>query len=366
MDGKWQDPKGIFEKILSGYNKQYKHINPNTEIAIVGHSPSLAIMARASLRPDRFGLMTASLQQTLDNLRETGDAAAVVQRLGELIDGDLPLQGFLEQLLPLLCELYGGQAAVAWMKTQAAMLGVRYRMESLLPTAVHQKKHEHLVQLAWIQKRPLLAEPTQTKASGASDFGNAHNPTNHRLLFAPVLHLSEPIALIEMVLSEQTSPLSDLQRQQYLRSIQLVAERVYGGLQRRMTMPEARLSEASRELLALAGQLQALQTQIQQTIEAKLRQFRGWSFGSLAENQEFAKLIHQLLDSHGLRVVCPECGNAAILRCLRAGNSKNGVFVFDHYLETGRTFHGGPTTFPLLKVVSKPARRSPNPNPLPE
>jgi hypothetical protein len=310
--------------------------------------------------------MNVSLQQTLDSLLQSNDAGTQVRRLAELIDGDLPLQGFLEQLLPLLCCLFDGHAAVAWMKTQSAVLGVRYRMESLLPTAAHQRKHEQLVQFAWLQKRPLLAEPAESNASGSLAPGEAQNPTNHRMLFAPVLHLSDPIALIEVVLPKQSAKLNAQQKQQYLRSIQLVAERVYGGLQRRMMMPEARLSQASRELLALSGQLQALQTQIQHTIEAKLMQFRGWSFGSLTENQEFAKLVHQLLDSHGLRVACPECGNAAILRCLRAGNSKNGVFVFDHYLDSGRTFHGGPTTIPLLKLVAKPARRSSNPTALPE
>jgi hypothetical protein len=302
--------------------------------------------------------MNASLQQTLDSLSLSNDSASQVGRLAELIDGDMPLQGFLEQLLPLLCGLYDGFAAVAWMKTQSAVLGVRYRMESLLPTAVHQKKHEKLVHFAWLQKQPLMAEPADAPNNGRSKSADAENPTNYRVLFAPVLHLSEPIALIEIVLAPNPAELTEQQKQLYLRSIQLIAERIRGGLQRRLKMPQAHLTEATRELQALTGHLQALQSQIQQEIESKLQQFRGWSFGSLADNQEFAKLVHQLLDSHGLRVVCPECGNAAILRCLRAGNSKNGVFVFDHYLDSGRTFHGGPTTIPLLKVIVKPARRS--------
>ena len=37
---------------------------------------------------------------------------------------------------------------------------------------------------------------------------------------------------------------------------------------------------------------------------------------------------------------------------------KHGVFVYDHYLESGRTFHGGPTTVPLIRVVNKPVRRT--------
>jgi hypothetical protein len=319
------------------------------------------------------GAMNLTLQQTLEKLRDSSQAAGQVQQLGELIDGELPLQGFLEQLLPHLCGLYGAQAAVAWMKIQGAVLGIRYRMDALLPTASQQKQHEKLVQIAWSQKRPLLAEPSPTAldssasqpTTGHSDpeFSgnkNVHNPTNHRLLFAPIIHVSEPVALMEIVLPHQAGGLSNIQKQLYLKSAQLVAERIYGGLQRRMLMPEARLSEALREFNVLSGQLQAFQTQIKQTIESKLKKFHGWSFDSLAENQAFAKSLHQILESHGLRVRCPECGHPAILRCLRAGNSKNGVFVFDHYLESGRTFHGGPTTIPSLKIVAKPARRSSN------
>ncbi len=121
-----------------------------------------------------------------------------------------------------------------------------------------------------------------------------------------------------------------------------------------MTLPGATIGQATDQVRLLTEEISVLQQQIRRTIESRLQQFHGWAFGSLEENQRFAKMIHQLLDNHGLRVACPECSNPSILRCLRAGNAKHGVFVFDHYLESGRTFHGGPTTVPLLRVVNKP------------
>jgi hypothetical protein len=304
--------------------------------------------------------MNALFEQAFATLPNSADSAEHVKKLAELIDSDLPLQSFLEQLLPRLCELYRADAAVTWMKTQGAVFGVRYRMDALLSTISLQKRHERLVQFVWQQKRPMLAEPTEAKHNQVAA-ADVNNPTAHRLLFAPILHLGEPIALLEVVLPLGTSDSVQDQlssRQVYLRSAQLVAERVYGGLKRRMVMPQAHIQQAAGELQKLISDLQALKLQVQQTIENRLAFFHGWSFATLAENQEFARLVHQILDSHGLRVVCPECGYPAIIRCLRAGNAKNGVFVFDHYLESGRTFHGGPTTVPLLKVVDKPARRA--------
>ncbi len=315
--------------------------------------------------------MSVTLEQALANLSSTVGSGIQVGSLAELVDGDLPLQSFLEQLLPLLCDLYAAPAAVAWLKTQGAIFGVRYRMESLLPTVAHQRQHERLVQLSWQQNRPLLAEPAGLPKSEPSDLIQANsdvpNPTNHRLLFAPIVHSGEPIAVLEIALpmqagmhagTQQSIDLSAAQKQLYLRSIQLVAQRVYGGLKRRMAMPSTGLAQVTRELTGLSAQIQSLHIQIQRAIENRLAQFQGLSFATLADNQEFARLVHQLLDSHGLRVVCPECGHPAILRCLRAGNAKNGVFVFDHYLDSGRTFHGGPTTVPVLKVTAKPARRN--------
>ncbi len=306
-----------------------------------------------------------------DALQHLPSASATVHRqsiedLHQLVEGDLPLQVFLEQLLPHLCALLGGVAAVAWLKAAAApgaVFGVRYQMESIVGSVATQKKHERLVQIAWQQRQPMLAEPAPRPESSRDVPGGAPNPTSHPLLFGPVLHMSEPIALLEVVLSPRPEAFSAQDRHLYLRGIRLLAEKVYQGLRKRMSMPAATLQQATDHIQQLVTEVHALQHQILRTIEARLQQFHGWAFESLAENQAFAKMVHQLLDQHGLRVRCPECGYPAILRCLRAGNSKNGAFVFDHYLDSGRTFHGGPTTVPLLTVVPKPARRSAISNP---
>jgi hypothetical protein len=302
-----------------------------------------------------------TLQESLRELPNAtiGPNVSQVKKLAELVDGDAPLQPFLEQLLPLLCELVGGISAVVWMKAQGApgaVFGVRYKFEEVINTVPEQTQHEKLVQIAWRQKQPMIAEPTMEKLKSKSKDGQ--NPTGHPLLLSPVLHMGEPLALIEIVLPSSDDSFSQTQRKIYLKVLQLICERVYSGLRQRMAIPLATIQQAAEHVQQLGEEVVALQLQIQKRIEAKLHQFRGWSFGTLSENQAFARMIHKLLDSYGLRAKCPECGNPAILRCLRAGNAKNGAFVFDHYLENGRTFHGGPTTVPLIRVVPKPARRS--------
>jgi hypothetical protein len=39
-----------------------------------------------------------------------------------------------------------------------------------------------------------------------------------------------------------------------------------------------------------------------------------------------------------------------------------GVFVFDHYIDRRRTFHGGGSTMPAVRVLAKPARRATAPS----
>ncbi len=292
--------------------------------------------------------------QGLDQ-QATGPFVGQVKKLAKLIDSDLPLQSFLEQLLPHSCELLGATSAVAWLRAQGAqgaVFGIQYRMDQVILSAQEQKRHERLVQLAWQQRQPMLAEPSSNSRRNQSD-----NPTSRVLLFGPVMHFGDPIALLEVVLQESTEQISPAERKLYLQAIQLIAERVYGGLRRRMTLPNATIERATEQLGLLEQEINAHQLQIRRCIEARLAQFQGWSFGSLEENQRFAKMVHALLDNYGLRVQCPECNNPSILRCLRAGNAKHGVFVYDHYLDTGRTFHGGPTTVPVLRVTNKPVRR---------
>lgn len=112
----------------------------------------------------------------------------------------------------------------------------------------------------------------------------------------------------------------------------------------------------SEALASLEQELARLQRTIRITISAKLNQFAGQSMGSIEENRKIVDAISRMLDSHGLRVQCSECGHPAILRVSPRGSS-NGVFVFDHTIEGRRTFHGGKGRMPEIRLVTKPARK---------
>ena len=107
----------------------------------------------------------------------------------------------------------------------------------------------------------------------------------------------------------------------------------------------------------LQRELNRLQRTIRLTIQAKLAKLAGRSMGSLEQNRQLAKSLHELLESHGLRVMCSECGNPAILRVSIRRGAADGVFVFDHTIDGRRTFHGGRTTLPVLHLMAKPVRQ---------
>ena len=128
------------------------------------------------------------------------------------------------------------------------------------------------------------------------------------------------------------------------------------------TQAHPRASQSAEKSIAtlveLASILDTTRSETIRRIELQLASLEGSRLDSLLANQWLAKSIHQLLDSHGFRVSCPECGEPAIMRCLAVGNSTSGSFVFDHYLAGGRTFHGGRGAVPKLVVVPKPARQT--------
>ena len=116
--------------------------------------------------------------------------------------------------------------------------------------------------------------------------------------------------------------------------------------------------DAQGTMIQLQQELNRLQRSIRLAIQAQLGKLSGQSMASLAENKELAKSIHQLLDGHGLRVQCTECGHPAILRVSPRNGVKNGVFVFDHTIDGHRTFHGGSSVIPEFRLVAKPSRRA--------
>lgn len=116
-------------------------------------------------------------------------------------------------------------------------------------------------------------------------------------------------------------------------------------------------SEAEQAMSELDQELNRLQRSIRMAIQGQLAKMAGRSLGSLALNQRLAESIHQLLDSHGLRVQCSECGHPAIMRVSPRGESSTGVFVFDHTVDGRRTFHGGRGAVPQIRLVVKPPRK---------
>ncbi|MDG2223392.1 MAG: hypothetical protein P8L85_18565 [Rubripirellula sp.] len=117
----------------------------------------------------------------------------------------------------------------------------------------------------------------------------------------------------------------------------------------------------SAESLAKLGELQQelnrLQRKVRIAIQTQLASITGHSLGDLSQNRELIASIHEVLESHGLRIQCVECGHPAILRVSPRPGSPNGVFVFDHTLDGRRTFHGGGSAVPPIKLVAKPPRK---------
>lgn len=126
-----------------------------------------------------------------------------------------------------------------------------------------------------------------------------------------------------------------------------------------MTEPSNSLTagEAKAAMAELDQELNRLQRAIRLAIQAQLAQMEGRSMGDLEQNRRLVESIHHLLDNHGLRVRCSECGHPAILRVSPRGQSSNGVFVFDHTIEGRRTFHGGRSAVPQIRLVAKPPRK---------
>lgn len=116
-------------------------------------------------------------------------------------------------------------------------------------------------------------------------------------------------------------------------------------------------ADAAARIESLKQQINRLQRAVRLAIESELADWTGRTYGSLAANQDVVRMIHEMIDGHGLRLKCPECGHPAILRCSSRPGIADGVFVFDHQVDGRRTFHGGGVLLPPLRLVAKPPRR---------
>ena len=118
-------------------------------------------------------------------------------------------------------------------------------------------------------------------------------------------------------------------------------------------------AESNATLGELQQELNRLQRMVRIAIQTQLASLTGRSLGDIKQNRELIASIHEVLESHGLRIQCVECGHPAILRVSPRPSSPHGVFVFDHTLDGRRTFHGGGSAVPTIKLVAKPPRKKP-------
>jgi len=287
----------------------------------------------------------------------------VCDQLRRLPEADSTLAEFLSEFVTLVSSVYAANAAAIWFwhpetneferKADLGFAALGLDSDSQIAS-----DHSDLLHYVAAHDDTLLMSPF---SAAARDGRLVRNPTDAFVLLAPIRHGSQTLAIIELFLGPtpirgRTPELRDRYRQW----LSEIGERLLAGVIRRYLASGSPLESAVARLDQATDEVRLLQERIRLQIQQTLQALAGQNFGSLQANQAIATLVHQLLDSKGLRAQCPECGAAAILRCQNTGNAKTGVFVFDHYLESGRTFHGGRTAFPYVEVVPKPPRRKPS------
>lgn len=274
-----------------------------------------------------------------------------------LIRSDKPVTQCMEEFVSAVADLFAATAVAVWFpcaEDSALQRKVEAGWNHFALDDSSTSRHEALLLYALRRQSPVVVPPFSAPSSGAG----VSNPTDAYLLLAPVAFDAQNIAVLEIVLGPK--PLRRPHRQlveAYVGWLKWLVRILGDQLQRGLDQAEQPLHRAIGTLDETERTIETLQDQIRQQLEKSIQALAGTNFGSLAANQEVAKRVHTLLDNKGLRVRCPECGTPAILRCQKAGNSRTGAFMFDHYLDTGRTFHGGQTTFPLVTVTNKPPRR---------
>ncbi|MFG0287335.1 MAG: hypothetical protein ACF8CQ_04130 [Rhodopirellula sp. JB044] len=122
--------------------------------------------------------------------------------------------------------------------------------------------------------------------------------------------------------------------------------------------PTADVVPAEHLLASIEQELNRIQRSMRLTLQAKLQGLVGKSLGSLQHNRALAASIQSILDQHGFRLRCHQCGHPAILRVSPRKGIPSGAFVFDHTIDGKRTFHGGGAVVPPIHLVAKPQRKN--------
>lgn len=306
-------------------------------------------------------LSTRVIDDYVDSLPPTqqrAQARSTVEKLRQLSTSAAPLSLFLSSFATTVADLYAANSVAIWFqstsRTGSVVRKVDVGWSNLAFDASTETAHKELIGYAIDSGKAIAVQPFSSPAQGAG----VSNSTDSFLLLTPAKFDQQSVAVLEIVLGPK--PLRrphEILMASYLEWLGWLSQLMQLGMQRCFAEPQDQHLLATATLQEVTRAVEEIQVQIRRRIEESLQGFAGQNFGSLPANQSVAKQVHALLDSKGLRVKCPECGTPAILRCQNAGNSKTGAFMFDHYLDTGRTFHGGQTTFPALEVVSKPPRR---------
>lgn len=292
----------------------------------------------------------AALVETLRPLPRPGRVrlAAQIDRLQRICSGDQPLEAFLEEVLDVLRRVFGAAAAAFWFRPHGSdelfpLLRVGFAdlpFGSSSTTALDRPVIER-----WQSADPSIESLAALPAT---------------VLVGPIRHSHQPIGAVQLVIAEENEHPDENPEDGsalYLHAILSVLTAIHPALVQRTRVRSVSIDEADEGLERLSQQIHGIQRSIRLAIEQFLHQHYGAAFGSFEGNQQFVRSVQKLLESHGLRVRCPECGHPAILRCARNASAPAGVFVFDHYLPAGRTFHGGGRVLPVLRVTTKPARR---------
>lgn len=319
-------------------------------------------------------LMTTT--QTIDRLLDDVFAQAKslmlrrYQEIRRLSASDIPPGEFFAASLRAIVDIYAANAGAVWMREDppgrlrcVAEIGT----EKLGLTGEYERPHEALLRFAAAEQQPFLVRPNSSPRAGAG----VSNPTDSFIVFGPVVHDGATVGLIELFLGPRpVRGKTPEVRRGYVRFMQHLTPWLLEYLLRQVRVAQAKaetpeaarraaVEQFARRMAVAAKEVAAHREAIRRTLEQVVQNMTGLRPESLQQGRDVSSRIHQLLDANGLRVACPQCGAPAILRCQNGGSG--ALFVFDHTLAGGRTFHGGTPALPRLAVVPKPRRKSARP-----